>query len=34
MEDTYVDPQQPRKKLELQTSIIMRWIALMMLLTG
>jgi hypothetical protein len=34
MEDTYVNPQQPRKKLELQTSIIMKWIALMKLLIG
>jgi hypothetical protein len=34
MEDTYVNPQQPRKKLKLQTSIIMKWIPLMKLLIG
>ncbi|CAN6295008.1 unnamed protein product [Urochloa humidicola] len=34
MEDTYVDPQQPRKNLESQTSTIMKWIALIMSLIG
>jgi hypothetical protein len=34
MGDTYIDPQQPRKKQELHTSITMKWIALMMLLIG
>ena len=34
MESAYIDPKQHRKKQELQTSITMQWIALMMLLIG
>ena len=34
MESTYIDPRQPRKNQELQTSITMQWIALMTLLIG
>jgi hypothetical protein len=34
MEDAYVNPQQPRKNLESQISITMKWIVLMRLLIG
>jgi len=34
MKSAYIDPKQHRKKLELQTSITMQWISLMMLLIG